>query len=359
MKIGIVGLGLIGSSIAKALAPTDHIVYGHDNSQTVCDHGQEIALVNDIKTLEEMASICDLVVLCVPSRQVIEMLDVALSGTAVVTDVASVKNNIFEYVSSMSNEKQLRFYGGHPMAGSEQSGIKAGRADLFRGRLWISVPPAGSDLSSFALIKDFISMLGAEQTILSAQEHDDLVAYASHLPQLAASSLMDLARGKSQDNVALLRLVAGGFRDMTRVASSNPQIWNDIVKENSQAITNSLNEYIDVLSKVRDDVKNHNFQAIAELFDRARKARIELPESAKLEGEYDEIVVNVKNEPGTIEQIITLAKNINIYDIKIAHSPNGAEGLMTLLVDSNAGQDFETSLSAAKFDVTRSKLTIS
>lgn len=358
MKIGIVGLGLIGSSIAKCLASTDHTVYGYDSSETVYEHAKEIKLVDDIKCLEEMANVCDLVVLCVPSRQVIEMLDEALSGTATVTDVASVKKNIFEYVATLDKDKQGRFFGGHPMAGSEQSGIKAGRADLFRGRLWVTVPPADSDLTSFSLIKDFISELGAEQTVLSAAEHDDLVAYASHLPQLAASSLMDLARGKSENNVALLRLAAGGFRDMTRVASSNPKIWNDIVKENSEAITNSLTEYIDVLTKVRDDINSGNSDAIAELFDRARKARVELPESAKLEGEYDEIVVNVKNEPGTIEKIITLAKNINIYDIRIEHSPNGAEGLMTLLVDSDTGQAFEDTLNKAKFDVSRSKLTI-
>ena len=358
MKIGIVGLGLIGSSIAKCLENTTHEVVGLDNSEKVNEQAIATKLVSKILALKEMTNSCDLIVLCVPSLQVFELLDIALDGSAIVTDVASVKRNIFEHVATLDQEKQSRFFGGHPMAGSELSGIKAGRADLFKGRLWVTIPPIDCDLTQFSFIKDFITSLGAEQTILSAIEHDELVAYASHLPQLAASSLMDLARSKSQDRIALLRLAAGGFRDMTRIASSNPGIWLDIVNENSSAITKSLDEYIACLTKVRNDVSNHDTKAIEELFLRARSARIELPESAKLEGAYDEIVVNVKNEPGAIEQIISLKQNINIYDIRIEHSSNGAEGLMNLLVDRNIGSDFENSLVEAGYVVSRSELTI-
>lgn len=358
MKIGIVGLGLIGSSIARCLEPSEHIIYGFDSSQDVYDEAKNLHLVDDIKCLEEMANVCDLVILCVPSKQVIELLDEALSGTAIVTDVASVKKNIFEYVATLDQDKQNRFFGGHPMAGSEQSGIKAGRPDLFKGRLWISVPPSNSNLDQFSFIKDFISALGAEQAVLTAQQHDELVAYASHLPQLAASALMDIARDKSQENVELLRLTAGGFRDMTRIASSNPKIWNDIVDENHLAITKSLDVYIEALTNLRQDIASKNSKSINDLFIRAREARLHLPENARLAGKYDEVVITVKNIPGTVESILKHAANINIFSIAIEDLPGGQEGIMKLLLEHGEGSSFEKILIDAGYIVSISEITV-
>ena len=357
MNIGIVGLGLIGSSIAKCLKDTEHTLYGFDDTASVTDEAIKIGIISQVKSIEEMSNMCDLLVLCIPSKKIIEILDTALSGTAIVTDVASVKKNIFDHVATLDADKQSRFFGGHPMAGSEQSGITAGRADLFKGRLWISIPPSTSDLNQFSFIKDFISALGAEQAVLSASEHDELVAYASHLPQIAASTLMDIARIKSEEHNELFRLTAGGFRDMTRVASSNPRIWNDIVSENYSEITKSLDVYIDALTKIREEIKNKNAETINSFFERSREARIHLPENARLAGKYDEIVIVVKNVPGTIENVLKIATDINIYSISIEDLPGGQEGMMKLLVELGVGNRFGKMLKDAGYEVSLAEIT--
>ena len=200
MKIGIVGLGLIGASLAKASSKADHEVLGTDSKPEVVKQALMENIVSKDSTIDEMSKICDIIVLCVPARTATTLVEQALTGSAIVTDVSSVKNSICNTVSKLDPKLSDRFIGGHPMAGSEQSGIDASRENLFEQKMWILVPPENSSLKYIKKLEQFVSSIGAEHCILSPEQHDKLVANISHLPQLASSALMDIAADKATDN---------------------------------------------------------------------------------------------------------------------------------------------------------------
>ena len=163
---------------------------------------------------------------------------------AVVTDVSGVKTAIVEEAD------HARFIGGHPMAGSEQVGLHGADPELFEGAVWVLTPTASTDLGAFDRLKGVVMSLGADILVLSPSDHDRLVALVSHVPHLVAATLMNAASVGAEQDGALLRLAAGGFRDMTRVAAGHPGIWPDICAENAAPI-------IDVLDALRERPADH------------------------------------------------------------------------------------------------------
>ena len=184
------------------------------------------------------------------------LADGARRTDAVVTDVSGVKTAI------VAEADHARFVGGHPMAGSEQIGLRGADPDLFEGAVWVLTPTAATDLASFDRLKGVVMSLGADVLVLSASDHDRLVAVVSHVPHLVAATLMNAASAGAQQDGALLRLAAGGFRDMTRVAAGHPGIWPDICAENAGAIVDALDTLIGDLSAVRDEVAGHDRAAL-------------------------------------------------------------------------------------------------
>jgi len=357
MKIGIVGLGLIGASLAKASVKAGHIVYGIDSSKDVIEKAVDEAIISSQLSIEEMSNACDIIVLCVPSRTATTLVEQALQGTAIVTDVSSVKSAICSEVSKMAPNLSDRFIGGHPMAGSEQSGIDASREDLFYQKMWILVPPEENSLKHIKTLEEFVSSIGAEHCILSPEQHDQLVANISHLPQLASSALMDNAASKALDNEIILRLAGGGFRDMTRIAMSNKQMWMDIVQDNSTEITKSLTEYIKNLSQIRDSIAIGNFGEIEDLFDRARKSRRSLPDAARRLENLSEILIPVPDIPGVLSKITALSADLNVYDIKIVHALEEDRGVLSLIVNPEDAENLIAKLEENGFQAKRSDLS--
>ena len=152
------------------------------------------------------------------------------AGTGLVTDVGSVKTPMLELMDDP------RYVGGHPMAGSELEGVEGSRADLFEGATWVLTPVSGTDDAAFATIRSIVASLGASVVAIPPDRHDSLVATVSHVPHLTAATMMRLAAERSEEHRAVLRLAAGGFRDMTRIAAGHPGIWPDICAENREAI---------------------------------------------------------------------------------------------------------------------------
>src|SRR5918996_6194438 len=177
-----------------------------------------------------------------------EALRALAAGPGLVTDVGSVKASIVDAVSDP------RFVGGHPMAGSEQEGIDGAVPELFEGATWVLTPTEGTDAAAYAQVRQIVGTLGAEVVALPPERHDELVAVVSHVPHLAAATLMRLADQRSVEHRALLRLAAGGFRDMTRIASGHPGIWPDICSDNRVAIVAVLDELTEALQQMRDVV---------------------------------------------------------------------------------------------------------
>ena len=356
MKIGIVGLGLIGGSLAQASTAAGHEVFGTDQNVAFVKKAISNNAIQGESTISDMADVCDVLVLCVPSRTATSLVEEALEGNAIVTDVASVKQPICDAVSKLDSEKQDRFIGGHPMAGSEQSGYDAARANLFQNKMWIVVPPKNNSLKHVATIESFVTSLGAEHCVLSPEQHDKLVANISHLPQLASSTLMTIAADQAVDNEIILRLAGGGFRDMTRIAASNATMWTDIVHDNAQEISSALESYIDALKKLKNDVDTFEESKIKDLFNRARSARSSLPSAVRRLEHLTEILVPVPDEPGVLASITGLTNDINVYDIKIVHALEEDRGVLSLVVKPEVADGLIDTLIEHGFEATRSEL---
>src|SRR6185437_10399625 len=242
----------------------------------------------------------------------------------VVTDVAGVKGPVVAAVP------HPRFVGGHPMAGSEQVGLDGADEDLFTGATWVLTPTAATDADAFARLQTVVASVGADVVALAPADHDRLVAVVSHVPHLVAATMMNAASAGAKQDGALLRLAAGGFRDMTRVAAGHPGIWPDICAENASSITDALDALVADLQAMRDHVAARDRSALLETLQRASAARRNLPARVVRPDHLAELRIRVPDIPGVVAEIATLAADagIGIYDIEIAHSAEGESGVL-------------------------------
>jgi prephenate dehydrogenase len=275
-----------------------------------------------------------------PAGAVAEEAAAALERSGVVTDVAGIKGPILAKVD------HPRFIGGHPMAGSEQDGVEGADPDMFEGATWVLTPAANTDPSAFATVRSAVVTLGANVVELPAARHDDLVALVSHVPHLTAATLMNLAADTALEHATLLRLAAGGFRDMTRIAAGEPAIWPDVCVDNRSAILDGLDRLVGALSQVRDIVASGSRSEMLALLERAREARINLPAGTPSPETTAEVRVPVPDRPGVLAEVTTLLGEmaINIHDLEIAHSAEGDRGVLVLVVDAVAAESVRRAL---------------
>jgi prephenate dehydrogenase len=253
------------------------------------------------------------------------------AGLRFVSDVAGVKEAIVAAV------RHPRFVGGHPMAGSEQEGVDGADPDLFLGATWVLTPDLLTAGEAYAQVQGLVRSLGANPVALAPRRHDELVALVSHTPHLTAAALMNLAVDAAESDATLLRLAAGGFRDMTRIAAGHPGIWPDVVAENRTAILDSLDRLSLVLAQLRAVVAAGDRGGLLDLLERAREGRVNLPTGAPSLGEATEVRVPVSDSPGAIAEVSTLlgSLGVNIFDVEIAHSAEGDKGVLVLIVDAS------------------------
>jgi len=274
-KIVIVGLGLIGGSIAKGLHGHENI-WALGNNETSLKAAQTGGVIRGYSTeAEAVCSDADLIVLAVPVLSIAEVLS-SLHGVikpgCVLTDVASVKQPILDAACSVFGEMPALLVPGHPIAGSEQSGYQAASGELFAARRVILTPLAETDPDAVSLVQSLWQSLGAEILHMSVQEHDEILAATSHLPHLLAYALVDTL---SQDgsNEEIFRYAAGGFRDFTRIASSDPQMWHDIFLSNTRALAAILAEFEMDLTRFKKALAENDSAFILQTLQRARKSR--------------------------------------------------------------------------------------
>ena len=245
----VVGTGLIGGSIALGLRRRGWHVSGLDADESRVREALERGVIDAAGDDPE----AEVVFVAIPATAVAEVARRLLREEGrrpdvVVTDVSGVKTAIVEEAD------HPRFIGGHPMAGSEQIGLHGADPDLFEGAVWVLTPTAATDLEAFDRLKGVVMSLGADVLVLSPSDHDRLVAMVSHVPHLVAATLMNAASAGAEQDGALLRLAAGGFRDMTRVAAGHPGIWPDICAENASPIVEALDALVSDLTAMRDRV---------------------------------------------------------------------------------------------------------
>ncbi|HVL04176.1 MAG TPA: prephenate dehydrogenase/arogenate dehydrogenase family protein [Acidimicrobiales bacterium] len=326
----VVGTGLIGGSIGLALRSRGWHVTGRDRDPARTEAALARGAIDAVGDDAE----AEVTFVATPVGAVATEAAAALKGGGVVTDVGGVKSSIVATVDDP------RFVGGHPMAGSEQDGVEAADPYLFSGAVWVLTPVTATDSRAHSLVRSVVTSLGAEVLELSPEDHDALVAVVSHVPHLAAAALMGLAAERATAHSALLRLAAGGFRDMTRVAGGDPGIWPDICTENAPAIVELLSALEADLAAMRRRVAGDDRAGILEALHRARTARMHLPGQVAGPEAMAELRVPVLDRPGVLSEITTLASElgVNIDDLEIAHSTEGEAGVVILLVRSASAE---------------------
>jgi prephenate dehydrogenase len=343
----VVGLGLIGSSVALALGEQEWLVTGSDLDPAVT----EAALVAGVIVGSELHDPTSLVIVATPASVVAEtaskILAEHLDGSMIVTDVAGVKGAIVEEVADP------RFLAGHPMAGSEQRGLAGARGDLFQGCTWVLTPTSHTKPETYGTLHGILRELGANVVAVDASDHDRLVAIASHVPHLLAGALMNEASRVAEQDAILLQLAAGGFRDMTRVAAGDPGIWPDVLFENRDAISQSLRALEERLSNLRVALSTDDHDAVAAVLLSAASARRQLPGRALHSENLAYLRVPMSDQPGMLAAVTMAASEmlVNIYDIEIAHGVEGSRGTLLLAIDERQAESFRQALVERGFQV--------
>jgi len=332
-RAGIVGCGLIGGSIGLALRAAGWHVTGQDAEPDRARSALACGAI-DAVGLDPLAEIT---FLSTPVHALPKVAAEVLAAThptaGVVTDVGSVKRPVVEAVGD------ARFVGGHPMAGSEQDGLEGAHATMFEGATWVLTPTDGTDPAAYALVRTVVASIGADVVAVAPDRHDELVALVSHVPHLTAAALMGLASDAATEHATLLRLAAGGFRDMTRIAAGHPGIWLDICAENRSAIVSTLDSLGAALAALRVVVAEGDRSALLASLERARTARVNLPaRAAGRPVDVASVRVPVPDRTGVLAEVTTLLGElgVDIYDLEIAHSAEGDRGVLLILID--AGQ---------------------
>ena len=330
LNVKIVGTGLLGTSLGLALARQGITANLADQSKS------NLRLAIEYGAGEVQSTEPDLIVVCVPPDLTAEVVlsELEANPSAVVTDVASVKGDIAKQVSISPHAS--RYVGSHPMAGREKGGPGSARADLFFARPWIITAPPGAPAANADVVRDLALRVGALPIELSAEKHDAAVALVSHLPQLLSSALATALANGSDEQLALS---GQGLRDTARIASSDPDLWLQIVSQNAAAIRPLISAVRQELESLEHSLENLDASgALAQvhsLLSRGNQgvARIPGKHGGKYT-EYQQVTVMIDDSPGALAALFTFVGDIgvNIEEIKLEHSPGAPIGLVELQV---------------------------
>ncbi|MCL5268636.1 MAG: prephenate dehydrogenase [Bacteroidetes bacterium] len=346
-KIGVIGCGLIGGSIALSLSNAGHDVLVVDKPE---NERQILKQIPSVTFKSNPVSLCSespqVVFVCVPSDMtigVVEEIAPIVSPGTIITDVAGVKLPIMAAARKVVPENVF-FVGGHPMAGSEKSGVEAAQPFLFQNAVYVLSPLSEYSGQAVSPLVEIVQQLGARILFMDAAQHDKIAAAISHLPQLLAVELVNLVNELSSEDEHYNTLAAGGFRDMTRIASSDFSVWKDVIAANRENISGVLSALIRRLSKLDNLVRDTRLDDVGCEFEEAQLARTKIKKSGKgfLRPLYDLYVV-VEDRVGVLKEITsTLADSgINIKDIELLKVREGAGGMFRLSFET--GEILESS----------------
>ena len=335
--IAFIGLGLIGGSIARGIkreAP-DTKIMAYMRTRSRLDKAREDGIVDVILDgIGEELSECDFIFLCTPveyNAEYLSKIQPFLKPGAIVTDVGSTKTDIHEAVIRLGMESW--FVGGHPMAGSEKTGYENSTDHLLENAYYIITPTAQTTKEQTNRIVHIAEMIGSIPIVLDYHEHDFVTAAISHLPHIVASSLVNLVKDSDNQQGLMKRLAAGGFKDITRIASSSPEMWEQICMTNHKNLSLILERYIDSLNLILGELNKKNGSYINQLFETSRDYRNSFSEKATgpIAPEYS-FTVDMADEVGAIStlSVILAAKGISIRNIGINHNREHGEGTLRI-----------------------------
>jgi len=277
-QLCIIGVGLIGGSLARALRKAGFCqeIIGAGRSADSLGKAVSLGVIDRFETdLAKAVADADMIVLAMPvgaTKSVLEAIKDTVKSNAILTDVGSTKASVVNDVKAVLGNACSRFVPGHPIAGTEKSGVEASFAELFKDRRVILTPLAETDNKNTDLVRAMWESTGAEVSEMSVEHHDDVLAATSHLPHLLAFSLVDTL-AQMDEQTEIFKFAAGGFRDFTRIASSDPVMWHDICLANHDAIIKMLDRFTNDLGELKNALNSSDSKKILEIFKRAREAR--------------------------------------------------------------------------------------
>lgn len=347
-SVGFIGLGLIGGSIAKHIRkvfPDTHIL-GFDVDTISLEVAFNDGTLSEITyQVDDTFGQCDVIFLCAPVHYNIEYLQTLksiLKPTCILTDVGSVKGDIYQAVKDVGMSDY--FIGGHPMVGSEKCGYQAARETLMENAYYFVTPSPTVNPEKVSHFSEYIRGLGALPIVYSPEEHDQVTAYISHIPHVIASSLVNLVKNADDDGL-YKELAAGGFKDITRIASSSPTVWEHILLSNPDHVRKGLDEYIAMLTEISEAIKKQDGKAINNFFASAMTYRNSVPNKATgvIETHY-ECFIDIPDKPGALSEVTKLLSQhqINIKNIGIANNREEREGALCL--ELYYAQDLENAI---------------
>lgn len=355
-RLAVVGTGLIGTSIAMAATRAGRTVRGFDADADVLARAAAGRGFEPAADLADCVRDAALVFVCTPIPTIAEVAAQALAAapSAAVTDAGSVKLEVVSAVEAATPHAS-RFVGGHPMGGSERSGPEAASAAIVDGIAWVFTPTERTDPAAVERLEGFATAVGAEPLRMSPERHDRMVAVVSHLPQVVSTALMGLAATEEADEPEILLLAAGGFRDLTRLAASNPTLWSGILVSNRDALASAIDLYVERLVALRDLVAAEETEEVERAFAEAKRARLTLAAKPKVRAGVAIVLVPVPDRPGVLADLTaTLGeRGVNIEDLQIVHSPEGGRGTVYLTVAADDVETASTALAERGFETTR------
>lgn len=336
-KIGFIGLGLIGGSIAKAIRqyyPDYELLAFDKNKETLALAVQEEVIHTACSAIDDNFRGCAYIFLCAPisyNTAYLTQLKDYIGEDCILTDVGSVKTSIHEEVTALGMESH--FIGGHPMAGSEKSGYVNSKPHLIENAYYILTPAAGVPEEKVQAYKEFVESMKALPVILDYHTHDAVTGTISHLPHIIAADLVNFVRNTDTKDELMKTLAAGGFKDITRIASSSPVMWQQICLKNRDNVSRILGEFIEALKQTKERIDTGDEQALYSMFETSKDYRDSMPNGSsgpikKLFALYCDIV----DEAGGIATIATIlaSNNISIKNIGIIHNREFEEGALRI-----------------------------
>jgi len=273
--LGIVGLGLIGGSMALGykVASIENRIVAMDVDPEALDYALDRGIIDSaVDSIAELTQVADIICLCTPVKQLASIIPALSDYQGVVTDVGSVKGPLIEATEELWGGLPGNWVPGHPIAGSEQHSVRAAKADLFANHKTILTPIDGVNPQCLDEVKALWQSLGAEVITMTVAHHDDVLAQTSHLPHLLAYTLVDVLAGFG-DEREVFEYAAGGFRDFSRIAASDPEMWHDIFLTNKTALLQRLKTMIAALDDTASMIENGDSDALMVKLSRAKAAR--------------------------------------------------------------------------------------
>ncbi len=334
-KAGFVGLGLIGGSVAKAIRqyiPDCQIVAFDKNKEALALAIQEGTINTSCSGIDDNFQNCDYIFLCAPisynNAYLCQLKDVITPG-CILTDVGSVKTSIHEEIARLGMEDC--FIGGHPMSGSEKTGFVNSKALLLENAYYVMTPTESVPKEKVEEYRELITLIHAIPLILDYKQHDFITGTISHLPHIIASSLVNLVRDTDTKDELMKNMAAGGFKDITRIASSSPVMWQQICLKNKTYISEILDAYIHELQNVKSSIDESDERELYRMFQSSRDYRNSIPgNSSGPIKKFNDIYCDIVDEAGGIAAIATIlaSNNISIKNIGIIHNREFEDGVL-------------------------------